>query len=400
MQEENIFPAAERIISDINSAFKKDPKLKEFDIVAVTLNENKSPVVVENHCLGLESWCVKHVYCHAYSRVMEIRQQKRRKEDPERIENLLTVALLINPDVSSMWNMRRELVMTSHLDANGELLFSSVVLSRKPKSGDVFAYRRWLINNVLMKDCPSNYSYLTDELHISMLAAERYSNNYHAWNHRKWCLGQLLATLDTDSSADLLSSEWSMSRTWIATHVSDYSGFQYRQQVLSKILDICVKRYQKDSEKVLRLFFRPNENGDAENNCDSILDSLDATSKSVLAFLSSELFFNSELILLFPGHEAIWCHRRFVLYTFHKRFLSSSNNSLRRVYCREDGSPLEKELKTEAVAMETSQAETLLRTLVSLERTLCLRCRDDSQQSKAASRHRVWMERVLKIKFS
>ncbi|RZF34510.1 hypothetical protein LSTR_LSTR011752 [Laodelphax striatellus] len=253
MQEESIFPAAERIISDINAAFKKDPKLKDVDIVAVTLNENKSPVIVESHCLGLESWCVKHVYCHAYSRVMEARQQKRRKEDPERIGNLLTVALIINPDVSTMWNMRRELVMTSHLDPNSELHFTSVVLSRKPKSGDIFSYRRWLIKNVLMNDSPTNSSYLSDELHISTLAAERYSNNYHAWNHRMWCLGELLATLDADSSADLLASEWSMSRSWIATHVSDYSGFQYRQQVLSKILDICIERFQTESDKVLRI---------------------------------------------------------------------------------------------------------------------------------------------------
>ena len=53
---------------------------KEFDIVPVTVNHNKSPVIHVEHCLGLESWCVRHVYCYTYHRLMDARQLRTRRE--------------------------------------------------------------------------------------------------------------------------------------------------------------------------------------------------------------------------------------------------------------------------------------------------------------------------------
>jgi hypothetical protein len=48
--------------------------------VPVTVNHNKSPVLHVEHCLGLESWCVRHVYCYTYHRLMEARQLHNRRE--------------------------------------------------------------------------------------------------------------------------------------------------------------------------------------------------------------------------------------------------------------------------------------------------------------------------------
>jgi len=53
---------------------------KEFDIVPVTVNHNKSPVIHVEHYLGLESWCVRHVYCYTYHRLMDARQLRTRRE--------------------------------------------------------------------------------------------------------------------------------------------------------------------------------------------------------------------------------------------------------------------------------------------------------------------------------
>ena len=53
---------------------------KEFDIVHVTENHNKSPVLHVEHSLGLESWCVRHVYCYTYHRLMDARQHRSRRE--------------------------------------------------------------------------------------------------------------------------------------------------------------------------------------------------------------------------------------------------------------------------------------------------------------------------------
>ena len=50
-------------------------------------------------------------------------------------------------------------------------------------------YRRWLLKHadysrVLMM------SAVVKELELSLIAADRYSNNYYAWSHRQWCLQQ------------------------------------------------------------------------------------------------------------------------------------------------------------------------------------------------------------------
>ena len=49
---------------------------KSFEILPVVQIENKSPIHLEEHCLGLESWCVPHIYCYAYKNLMNLRQMK------------------------------------------------------------------------------------------------------------------------------------------------------------------------------------------------------------------------------------------------------------------------------------------------------------------------------------
>jgi protein prenyltransferase alpha subunit repeat containing protein 1 len=54
---------------------------------------------------------------------------------------------LVNPiilDVSTFWNIRRQLVEKVQLEITQEFQFSGLVLSKKPKSSEAFFYRRWL----------------------------------------------------------------------------------------------------------------------------------------------------------------------------------------------------------------------------------------------------------------
>lgn len=62
---------------------------------------------------------------------------------------LLTSAILLNPEVTTFWNMRRELVIDGTLNGNDELNFSAVVLTFKPKCAEIFNYRRWIFFNIL-----------------------------------------------------------------------------------------------------------------------------------------------------------------------------------------------------------------------------------------------------------
>ena len=103
--------------------------------------QNKSPVrVVENH-LGIESWCLKYVYQYAHQYIIKHKKQNRY---PLTIVKYLNCAILINPDVATFWNIRRNLVERVQLSLTQEFQFSALVLSKKPKSSEAFFYRRWL----------------------------------------------------------------------------------------------------------------------------------------------------------------------------------------------------------------------------------------------------------------
>ncbi|XP_063245081.1 protein prenyltransferase alpha subunit repeat-containing protein 1 [Bacillus rossius redtenbacheri] len=363
MQDEH-FPAAERILSEIENVFRKDPELKEFDIVPVEESTNKSPVLHAEHCLGLESWCVRHVYCHAYHRLMDIRQQRIRREDTPSMLRLLGGALLLNPDVSTFWSMRREIIRADVQLAHAELHFTAVLLSRKPKCSEVFAHRRWLLGRLLQVGTAAG-DVLGEELRVSQYAADRYPNNYYAWSHRMWCINQLAPS--TAEPLKVLWEEWAASKHWVLRHVSDHSGLQYRQFLLKKLSAYLAGTESSAAPGFLRL---PSHGLERSDECWGSFPDL----------LASEVEWNTELILRFSGHEALWCHRRFLL-----ALLCSHGGRTAPPDCHvgSDGTPLEKDLK-------------LGEPLAACEQALVSKCLPaDVNQYRLSGQHCKWLARIL-----
>lgn len=125
---------------------------------------NKSPVLHLENCLGLESWCVKHVYIYCYNELMDkfFTKPKRKSLKPftvnsERLAKLLNVTLLINPDLTTLWNKRRDLIQGFLMENTSELQFTKIVLSRKPKCNEVFSYRRWLLQEIFTGNSGLNW---------------------------------------------------------------------------------------------------------------------------------------------------------------------------------------------------------------------------------------------------
>ncbi|KAK7866138.1 hypothetical protein R5R35_004786 [Gryllus longicercus] len=343
--QEDPFPAAERILSDIESVFIKDPELKEFDILPITLNQNKSPVHHVENCLGLELWCVRHVYSYAYHRLFDMRQQKNRRADPEVQSRLLIGALLLNPDVQTFWNMRRELVQACRLDCHTELRFTSIVLSRKPKCSEAFSYRKWIVTK-LVTGGEKGQSLLNRELNVAKTAANRYANNYHAWQH---CIWSLVHLAPCDMYPEIHLEEWTATRIWVTMHISDHSGWQYRQYILqqlcgplgSKIPHTHEENYlyryiqpllhssnvtQKPSDSDSQL---PSAKGDPDQPfqypfAEDIKKCSNMRIVQCLNFVLSEIDLSTDLITRYPGHEALWYHRRFLL-SFLKSFIDQNN---------------------------------------------------------------------------
>lgn len=112
-------------------------------------NQNKSPVVHAENSLGLESWCIPHVYDYAHRLVLQYKQQTVHytRDIPwtsEDVVKYLNIVLLINPDVTLFWNIRRYLFGHNKLNLTKEFQYSALVLSKKAKSNEAFSYRRWL----------------------------------------------------------------------------------------------------------------------------------------------------------------------------------------------------------------------------------------------------------------
>lgn len=350
------FALVEKILKDIDNIMLKNAELYAFDIVPVESNfQNKSPVLHMENCLGLESWCVKHVYMYCYSELMDKYLGKSKRKalklssvNSERLTKLLNVTLLLNPELSTLWNKRRDLVFRSDLHRIAELRFTKLVLSRKPKSNDAFSYRRWLLDSIFQEEnLQSNFidNLVNEELRICQLAADKSPNNYHSWSHRMWLL-QKLKNIDKQYNLNLLyMKEYDFSEHWISKHVSDYSCFHYRQFCIKNIFAIETDSLWKDVNDYIHINLRnsfvhvlmanyPSDSTvnlvekdllsctpdnllnvlfiNSYKNCNCNINNFLTCRKFEILF--HELNSNNELLRFYKGHETLWYHRRFIVF--------------------------------------------------------------------------------------
>lgn len=417
MQDE-LFPAAEKILTDIENVFKRDKNLRDFEILPVSVGENKSPVLHADHTLGLQEWSVRHLYLHVYHKLMNLKKQQRlRREDPNVMSRLLLGGVLLNPDCSLLWNMRREFVVIGRFDPLSELHINAVTLSRRPKTSQAFIYRRWILNRLSATplDAATSSQLLDEELRVSVMAADRYANNYHAWNHRMWVMSHL------PQAQEILSEEWIFSEKWVASHVSEHSGYYYREYLLKQIpeslghSELCFQFHE-----TLGKFFSPLKNSDlkgmsfkgsplSKSLYSMVLEVVDTEDLSsvcpirceqyphvlCIGLLAYELLLITELIHLYPGHEALWCHRRFVLFSFYT-LAKKINVDISGENDITDGVPLP---KTQKLSVSDHEDTFVWKVVMWHEDKLIGLCTavapEDCYQSKLAHRHLKWIEKVL-----
>lgn len=133
----------------------------------------------------------------------------------------------------------------------------------------------------------------------------------------------------------LLLRELEFSENWTSTHVSDFSGFHYRQYLLEQFghnslipeltTEICGKGLE-----ILNKFLNTNDEEvmDICNiNCSDMLHHLynykacsqDLNNEARLIFLTMllvcDLIFCQRLLETFSHHESVFCHRRYILHT-------------------------------------------------------------------------------------
>ncbi|XP_071547426.1 protein prenyltransferase alpha subunit repeat-containing protein 1 [Panulirus ornatus] len=376
MEEET----CERIMKKIDMVVNRDPLLDEFDIVFSLGEVNRSPVIHVEHKLGLESWCVKHVYAYTYAKILEARQSKKR-EDPTLLLRWTQFCLLIAPEVTTFWNMRKAFLRQGHLTSDADLHLTKLILSRKPKCMEVFQHRKWIFVNILARDMPhqangandldednhnvnvdlnSEYirQFLFSELDICAWTADKHQNNYHSWNHRLWVIQQFSAYVGL---TDVCSLEYETSHSWVSVHVSEHSGLHYLQYLLDSVVSLV--------------------NDGKVNHIQEIVPCVNSVEK----LYQKELDFNRDLIEEYTDHEALFCHRRFLLMRLRDLLCS---------YPQRTCSPPPPALKRSCVETVNSEWSAVLLG----ERDLINKClQTKSYQKTLGEKHAQWLNNVVGI---
>ncbi|KAK3096488.1 hypothetical protein FSP39_000644 [Pinctada imbricata] len=334
-----------RIITDTDTdefaSLTKLLSLDEYDFLPVKEpKHNRSPLVLQEHKLGLEAWSVKILFQYAYNRLFAWRNNESQSKfiDPQELQSLSRAVVLVNPECSTAWNIRKELVDNGDLSVSDDLRLGALVLSKHPKSPETFShslidqkkthlvivhctivvFHRVLVAIIVqgvgqftrtfvnmdaidinveagLHNLPENrqglnipamqnsfHEHMQRELTVCKCAAEKYSCNYNAWSHRIWVMQNCF-----NCSVQVLLAELQSTEVWVKKHVSDHSGFHYRQFLLSTI--------QQSADCLMEQFSMNHRN-----------------------LLQKEMNLLIDLIKTCPGHEALWYHRKYVFHAMCK----------------------------------------------------------------------------------
>ncbi|XP_069084904.1 protein prenyltransferase alpha subunit repeat-containing protein 1 [Pleurodeles waltl] len=328
--KEEVDVLVRRVVKDINTAFSKNPNIDEIGLIPCPeARYNRSPIVLVENKLGVESWCIKFLLPYVHSKLLLYRQRKQWLNREELIDITCTL-LLLNPDFTTAWNARKELIQSGTLNPIKDLHLGKLALSKFPKSPETWIHRRWVLqqlhrdnafNAVVNKGhaCPvpteRTEGIVQEEMQVCSEAAGRYPSNYNAWSHRIWVL-QHLAKLHSKILLDELSS----TKLWVAMHVSDHSGFHYRQFLIKSLIN------KAGTERTVSVHNQlANDQPLALVKEDGASSETPRVNLSLL--LEEEMELITDLVDSYPGHETLWCHRRHVFYLVHQLETSPSPSS-------------------------------------------------------------------------
>ncbi|KAG5280687.1 hypothetical protein AALO_G00062890 [Alosa alosa] len=348
--EEEVDVLVQRVMKDINNAFKRNPNIDEIGLIPCPeARYNRSPIVLVENKLGVESWCVKFLLPYVHNKLLLYRQRKQWL-DREALIDVTCTLLLLNPDFTTAWNVRKELLECGVLSPEKDLYLGKLALTKFPKSPETWIHRRWVLQRLQRELCPGLGErkeqadgehgdggeatrhgerlrrLLQEEMRVCADAAGRYPSNYNAWSHRIWVLQHL-----AKGNVKILHDELSSMRLWVSMHVSDHSGFHYRQFLLKALvreLSQQQQQAQSPASSPLHPSSPPPSQGSPTNSPSQANGEASTAVRGPEAHVGahtvvSQLFHDemelcTDLIESYPGHETLWCHRRHIFYLWHQ----------------------------------------------------------------------------------
>jgi protein prenyltransferase alpha subunit repeat containing protein 1 len=215
------------------------------------------------------------------------------------------VLVIVNSDFASAWNARKRIlsrVEATEASLLAELRLAGMVLAYGPKSEESWAYRRWIINRMIAGGIQSRTldEVLKGDSMLVEAIAGRSTMNYRAWRHRYWLVSRM-----TLKQASL---ELQDTKRWAQSHVADNCCFHYRRCLLLGLLQAGLPPNGKTvSGPTL-----------ADSTAQANLSSALSTNPQFLTTLWKEEFsWNKDLIERYIGREALWLHRRFLIWAYN-----------------------------------------------------------------------------------
>ncbi|XP_043920297.1 protein prenyltransferase alpha subunit repeat-containing protein 1 [Protopterus annectens] len=319
--EEEISVLIERVVKDITNAFKKNPDIDEIGLIPCPEARcNRSPIVLVENKLGIESWCIKFLLPYVHNKLLQYKLRKKWLEQ-DVLTDVTRTLLLLNPDFATAWNVRKELVLSGTIEPIQDLYLAKLALTKFPKSPETWIHRRWVLQKLTQEaslPCLVNkgstgvelseklQQIVQEEMKVCTEAAGRYPSNYNAWSHRIWVLQHI-----AKCNVKVLLDELSSTENWVSMHISDHSGFHYRQFLLKSLL--AARSLPNNALTTLSLLH-------SEQICSLPKGEKDfqERQKTDMSHLCvKELALCTDLIETYTGHEALWCHRRHVFFLLY-----------------------------------------------------------------------------------
>ncbi|KAG2197713.1 hypothetical protein INT47_007947 [Mucor saturninus] len=215
------------------------------------------PLVVVESKLGISKSDLVVLLKEAHAKFINLP-----KDSYKDLEQVTRIMILLKPDNYTAMNRRKELILLGHIDLRQELSLIELIFTipKHSKSSVAWYHRQWIFTNFNRIELS-----VDNELKLCTTASTSYPRNYYSWNYRHW----ILCTYCTQD-LPFIEHEYKSTCHWIETHISDYSGFQYLQHLMV-MLEFDHKKTEMDQH----------------------------------------LYWLNGLIIKYPGHESLWCHRRF-----------------------------------------------------------------------------------------
>lgn len=261
----------------LNSPTSPHPTRDEYDFVLLPQDDPptaaSSPFLLESHKLGIGMSILKPLFKEAHALFHTARRSANEKEGNQQqphksLVDATRALLLINPDMYTAWNVRKQLILQHTLYETDELVFLDLVFTKHTKKACAWAHRRWCLAR-LPESKAMDHRRVMHELALTARIAELFPKNYYAWTHRWW-------VVDRVPGEGVLREQVAFAQEWGGRHVWDMSAVNFLHHVLARLV-------------------RQHSPLDAGTVLEEVLGS------------------NARQLDSYPGHEALWYQRRGLL---------------------------------------------------------------------------------------